>query len=96
MRYILQHGPRGWFAEGTLWVAGRTLGGMTDGMAFGHLGRSGLLVSRIGLGTMNFGFTADESASSAVMDTATSAAATSPPGTSPSRNQPPRPGTCSA
>ena len=22
MRYILQHRPRGWFAEGTLWVAG--------------------------------------------------------------------------
>ena len=43
---------------------------MTDGMAYGHLGRSGLLVSRIGLGTMNFGFTADESASSAVMDAA--------------------------
>ncbi len=39
-------------------------------MAYGHLGRSGLLVSRIGLGTMNFGFTADESASGAIMDAA--------------------------
>jgi len=28
---------------------------MSDGMMYGHLGRSGLLVSRIGLGTMNFG-----------------------------------------
>jgi aryl-alcohol dehydrogenase-like predicted oxidoreductase len=43
---------------------------MSDEMAYGHLGRSGLLVSRIGLGTMNFGFTADESASSAIMDAA--------------------------
>jgi aryl-alcohol dehydrogenase-like predicted oxidoreductase len=48
----------------------RTLRGVTDGMAYGHLGRSGLLVSRIGLGTMNFGFTADEPASSAIMDAA--------------------------
>ncbi|MFL5334650.1 MAG: aldo/keto reductase, partial [Geminicoccaceae bacterium] len=39
-------------------------------MAYGHVGRSGLLVSRIGLGTMNFGFTADESTSSAIMDAA--------------------------
>ena len=39
-------------------------------MTYGHLGRSGLLVSRIGLGTMNFGFTADEKASFAVMDAA--------------------------
>ncbi len=39
-------------------------------MAYGHLGRSGLLVSRIGLGTMNFGFTMDESTSFAVMDAA--------------------------
>ena len=42
-------------------------------MTYGHLGRSGLLVSRIGLGTMNFGFTIDESTSFAVMDTATDA-----------------------
>ncbi len=39
-------------------------------MTYGHLGRSGLLVSRIGLGTMNFGFTADESTSFAIMDAA--------------------------
>src|SRR3954466_13631261 len=43
---------------------------MSDEMAYGHVGRSGLLVSRMGLGTMNFGFTADESASSAIMDAA--------------------------
>ena len=39
-------------------------------MAYGHLGRSGLLVSRIGLGTMNFGFTVDEASSFAVIDAA--------------------------
>src|SRR3954467_7929611 len=43
---------------------------MSDEMAYGHVGRSGLLVSRIGLGTMNFGFTADESTSAAIMDAA--------------------------
>ena len=43
---------------------------MSDEMAYSHLGRSGLLVSRIGLGTMRFGFTADESASSTIMDAA--------------------------
>ncbi|GGT84147.1 oxidoreductase [Streptomyces coeruleorubidus] len=43
---------------------------MSDEMRYGHLGRSGLLVSRIGLGTMNFGHTVDESTSFAVMDTA--------------------------
>ena len=32
-----------------------------------NLGRSGLLVSRIGLGTMNFGYTVDEPSSFAVM-----------------------------
>ena len=37
-------------------------------MTYAHLGRSGLLVSRIGLGTMNFGFTVDEPSSFAVMD----------------------------
>ena len=42
-------------------------------MAYGHLGRSGLMVSRIGLGTMAFGFTVDESASFAVMDAAVDA-----------------------
>ena len=51
--------------------------GMSAEMTYGHLGRSGLLVSRIGLGTMNFGFTIDESTSFAVMDTATDAASTS-------------------
>jgi aryl-alcohol dehydrogenase-like predicted oxidoreductase len=43
---------------------------MSEEMAYGHVGRSGLLVSRIALGTMSFGFTADESASSAIMDAA--------------------------
>ncbi|CAM5633386.1 Aldo/keto reductase OS=Streptomyces tendae OX=1932 GN=GUR47_26745 PE=4 SV=1 [Streptomyces tendae] len=43
---------------------------MSDEMRYGHLGRSGLLVSRIGLGTMDFGYTVDESTSFAVMDTA--------------------------
>jgi aryl-alcohol dehydrogenase-like predicted oxidoreductase len=46
---------------------------MSDEMAYGHLGRSGLLVSRLGLGTMGFGFTADEPASSAIMDAAVEA-----------------------
>ncbi|WP_329280573.1 aldo/keto reductase [Streptomyces sp. NBC_01451] len=43
---------------------------MSDEMRYGHLGRCGLLVSRIGLGTMGFGYTVDESTSFAVMDTA--------------------------
>lgn len=42
-------------------------------MDYGHLGRSGLLVSSLGLGTMNFGMTADEDASAAVLDTAVGA-----------------------
>jgi aryl-alcohol dehydrogenase-like predicted oxidoreductase len=46
-------------------------------MAYAHLGRSGLLVSRIGLGTMNLGFTVDEPSSFAVMDAAIDAASTS-------------------
>jgi aryl-alcohol dehydrogenase-like predicted oxidoreductase len=46
---------------------------MSDEMAYGHLGRSGLIVSRIGLGTMAFGFTVDESTSGAVMDAAVDA-----------------------
>jgi aryl-alcohol dehydrogenase-like predicted oxidoreductase len=46
---------------------------MSDEMAYGHLGRSGLLVSRIGLGTMNFGYTVDEADSFAVMDAAVDA-----------------------
>ena len=44
--------------------------GMSDEMTYAHLGRSGLMVSRIGLGTMNFGYTVDESSSFAVMDAA--------------------------
>ena len=44
-----------------------------DGMVFAHLGRSGLLVSRIGLGTMNFGYLVDEAGSFAVMDAAVEA-----------------------
>jgi aryl-alcohol dehydrogenase-like predicted oxidoreductase len=43
---------------------------MSDEMAYTHVGRSGLLVSRIALGTMSFGFTADEPTSSAIMDAA--------------------------
>src|SRR5512133_2825026 len=43
---------------------------MTGEMKYRHLGRSGLLVSRIGLGTMNFGYTVDESSSHVVMDAA--------------------------
>ena len=39
-------------------------------MTYAHLGRSGLLVSRIGLGTMDFGFTIDEATSFAVLDAA--------------------------
>jgi aryl-alcohol dehydrogenase-like predicted oxidoreductase len=39
-------------------------------MEYAHLGRSGLLVSRVGLGTMNFGMTADEESSAAVLDAA--------------------------
>ena len=46
------------------------LRGMSEEMPYAHLGRSGLLVSRIGLGTMNFGFTVDEPSSFAVMDAA--------------------------
>jgi aryl-alcohol dehydrogenase-like predicted oxidoreductase len=43
---------------------------MRSEMTYSHLGRSGLLVSRVGLGTMRFGFTADESGSVAMMDAA--------------------------
>ena len=42
-------------------------------MTYGHLGRSGLMVSRIGLGTMTFGFTTDEAMSFAIMDAASEA-----------------------
>jgi aryl-alcohol dehydrogenase-like predicted oxidoreductase len=44
--------------------------GMSEEMTCAHLGRSGLLVSRIGLGTMNFGYTVDKPSSFAVMDAA--------------------------
>jgi aryl-alcohol dehydrogenase-like predicted oxidoreductase len=43
---------------------------MGNDMSYGHLGRSGLLISRIGLGTMNFGYLADEPRSFAVLDAA--------------------------
>jgi aryl-alcohol dehydrogenase-like predicted oxidoreductase len=43
---------------------------MSVEMTYAHLGRSGLLVSRIALGTMNFGYLADEAGSFAVMDAA--------------------------
>jgi aryl-alcohol dehydrogenase-like predicted oxidoreductase len=43
---------------------------MGDEMTYRHLGRSGLLVSRIGLGTMNFGYLVDEPTSFAVMEAA--------------------------
>ncbi len=39
-------------------------------MKYAHLGRSGLLVSRVGLGTMNFGYTADATTSHQIMDAA--------------------------
>jgi aryl-alcohol dehydrogenase-like predicted oxidoreductase len=44
--------------------------GMSEETTYAHLGRSGLMVSRIGLGTMNFGYTVDEPSSFAVMDAA--------------------------
>jgi aryl-alcohol dehydrogenase-like predicted oxidoreductase len=40
---------------------------MSEEMTYAYLGRSGLMVSRIGLGTMNFGYTVDEPSSFAVM-----------------------------
>jgi aryl-alcohol dehydrogenase-like predicted oxidoreductase len=42
---------------------------MSEEMTHGHLCHFGL-VSRIGLGTMNFGYTVDEPTSFAIMDTA--------------------------
>ena len=42
-------------------------------MTYGHLGRSGLTVSRIGVGTMTFGYTTDEATSFAIMDAAVDA-----------------------
>src|SRR4051794_6261385 len=49
---------------------------MRDGMAYRHMGRPGMLVSRIGLGTMNFGYTVDEADSFVVMDAAVGAGVT--------------------
>jgi aryl-alcohol dehydrogenase-like predicted oxidoreductase len=46
---------------------------MSAGMAYAHLGRSGLLVSRIALGTMDFGYLLDESSSFEVMGAAVDA-----------------------
>jgi aryl-alcohol dehydrogenase-like predicted oxidoreductase len=43
---------------------------MSRDMTYRHLGRSGLLVSPIGLGTMGFGYLADESTSVAILDAA--------------------------
>lgn len=42
-------------------------------MNYKHLGRTGLRVSRIGLGTMNFGELTDESTSFRIMDEAVDA-----------------------
>ena len=53
-------------ADGTVLM----LRGMSEEMRYAQLGRSGVLVSRIGLGTMNFGYTVDEPSSFAVMDAA--------------------------
>src|SRR3954449_4214184 len=39
-------------------------------MQYKHLGRTGLQVSRLALGTMNFGFVTDEAASFRIMDAA--------------------------
>jgi aryl-alcohol dehydrogenase-like predicted oxidoreductase len=46
---------------------------MSDAMTYAHLGRSGVMVSRIGLGTMNLGYTVDEPGSFAIMDAAVDA-----------------------
>jgi aryl-alcohol dehydrogenase-like predicted oxidoreductase len=51
----------------------RTLPPMSGCMTYAHLGRSGLLVSRIALGTMDFGYLLDESSSFDVMDAAVDA-----------------------
>lgn len=53
-----------------LWRLVRTLRNMSGGMTYAHLGRSGLLVSRIALGTMDFGHLLDESTCFEVMDAA--------------------------
>src|SRR3954451_2503872 len=49
---------------------------MSEKMAYGYLGRSGLMVSRLALGTMNFGYTVNEADSFAVMDAAVDAGIT--------------------
>src|SRR5215207_3328579 len=46
---------------------------MSSDMAYRHLGRSGLLVSPIGLGTMGFGYVTDETTSFAILDAAVGA-----------------------
>jgi aryl-alcohol dehydrogenase-like predicted oxidoreductase len=46
---------------------------MSQTTMYAHLGRSGLMVSRIGLGTMAFGYTANESTSFDIMDAAVDA-----------------------
>jgi aryl-alcohol dehydrogenase-like predicted oxidoreductase len=46
---------------------------MSQTTMYAHLGRSGLMVSRIGLGTMAFGYTADESTSFDIMEAAVDA-----------------------
>jgi len=51
----------------------RTLPNMSGGMTYAHLGRSGLLVSRIALATMDFGYLLDESSSFEVMEAAVDA-----------------------
>jgi aryl-alcohol dehydrogenase-like predicted oxidoreductase len=43
---------------------------MSRDMGYRHLGRSGLLVSPIGLGTMGFGYLSDEASSLAIVDAA--------------------------
>jgi aryl-alcohol dehydrogenase-like predicted oxidoreductase len=49
---------------------------MSQTMKYGHVGRSGLMVSRIALGTMAFGDGADESTSHAILDAAIDAGIT--------------------
>jgi aryl-alcohol dehydrogenase-like predicted oxidoreductase len=43
---------------------------MSREMTYRHLGRSGLLVSQVGLGTMGFGYLTDEATSVAILDAA--------------------------
>ena len=64
---------------------------MSGGMAYAHLGRSGPLVSRIALGTMDFGYLLDESSSFDVMDAAVDAGIniSTPPTSTVDRKPPP-------